>query len=559
MTTKDPYESGKDSRKTSCDRRSVLKGLGLSAVVGTALTGTASAHEVIGKPAFYGTKTLSVCVSGKADVLMARETHGDFEVGFIVGPDKLDPYPEGDSRYEGNFSVSTDNPEIPDGQIIGLQVGGTRWVNPNKAAQPALGAEREQLASTHDRPVGVSAARTDGLPCRGAPTTAPDVPLLNYALMLEHIEHACYRDGLATFSDEELLNAAAISKVNEELRTQLPEYLTTMRDHEKAHVDTLTTAVENRGGDPVGEGTYDFGYSTPTEFFNVAAGLENTGVAAYAGVTPHVVSNDILAAIAGIQSVEARHASVVNLVTGASPFPDSVDEAMASEDGLDVAGEVTTSAIDPSVFEVREQRPPRARKRHAETGDVAVLNDVLALNHLANACYRDGLAEFSDTELRTVTAGDGFDTTGREDAPDYLRRIQAHKAAHVSAITDTIETLGGVPVTEATYSFGYTTPTEFCDIAKTVANASATAVVGAALAIENDSAFTTAIGIHTVDARHAAVLNALSGDTPFPDIVDEPTSIADIEAVTDQFIVETCSNNLNSQRPAIRRHTGQCQ
>ena len=39
---------------------------------------------------------------------------------------------------------------------------------------------------------------------------APDVPLLNYALTLEHLENAFYRDGLEQFSDDELMEAEAL-------------------------------------------------------------------------------------------------------------------------------------------------------------------------------------------------------------------------------------------------------------------------------------------------------------------------------------------------------------
>ena len=57
---------------------------------------------------------------------------------------------------------------------------------------------------------------------------APDVPLLNYALTLEHLENAFYRDGLEEFTDDELMSADALSNFGETVRMQVPDYLATV-------------------------------------------------------------------------------------------------------------------------------------------------------------------------------------------------------------------------------------------------------------------------------------------------------------------------------------------
>ena len=538
MANPNQSESSSERREINIDRRSILKGLGVGAVASAGFAGTASAHEVIGMPAFYGTSKLSVCVSGNSNVLMARETYGDYEVGFIAGPDELDPYPDGEPRYSGNYTISTDDPDVPDGQIIGLQVAGTPWVNPNEVAQAAPAAEREQLTSTHDRPEGISADQSDGLPCRGDPTAAADVPLLNYALTLEHLEYAFYRDGLAEFSDDELMNADALSAFSDRVRMEVPEYLGTIRDHEQAHVDVLTSTIEELEGVPVAEGTYDFGYTTPTEFFAVAGALENTGVAAYAGAATQIVDNELLAAAAGIHSVEARHASFLNLVNGTSPFPAAVDEAMSIDEVLGVAGGFITSEVDPSVYEVREYRPPHDRKREDDTSDLDVLNYALTLEHLENAFYRDGLAEFSDDELANADVLASFGDEVRDGVPDALRTVGAHESAHVTALTDTVEALGGTPVSEATYDFGYTTPSEFLGVASALETTGVAAYAGAAPTVANDDVFNAAIGIHSVEARHSAFLNELNATSPFPEVVDQPSTMEEVTAIAGQFIVE---------------------
>ncbi|WP_123538759.1 ferritin-like domain-containing protein [Halosimplex salinum] len=367
---------------------------------------------------------------------------------------------------------------------------------------------------------------------------APDVPLLNYALTLEHLENAFYRDGLEQFSDDELTNADALSNFGESVRREVPDYLATVGAHEAAHVSALSDTVEALGGTPVGEGEYDFGYTTPTEFLAVAQALENTGVAAYAGAAPQVVDNDVLAAAAGIHSVEARHASFLNFVNGDSPYPAGVDEAKSIDEVLEIAGGFITSDVDPSVYETGDDRPTHDRKAENDTTDVNVLNYALTLEHLENAFYRDGLAEFSDEQITNADALDRFGDDVRMAVPDHLRTAGAHEAAHVSALSDTVEALGGTPVEEATYDFGYTTPTEFLGVAKALENTGVAAYKGAGPTVSNDDVFAAAIGIHSVEARHAALLNEINASSPFPDGVDEPKTMDEVVEVAGQFIVE---------------------
>lgn len=93
-------------------------------------------------------------------------------------------------------------------------------------------------------------------------STNPDVPVLNYALTLEHLENAFYREGVNTFADDELMGAKVLSEYGETVRMDVPAYLKTVGEHEAAHVDTLTKTVEKLGGTPVEEAEYDFGYET---------------------------------------------------------------------------------------------------------------------------------------------------------------------------------------------------------------------------------------------------------------------------------------------------------
>lgn len=146
-------------------RRTVLQGLGAGAAAGVGLVGTAKAHGVEGKPVFCGCSQLCVCMEGHGGVLMAQENaDGGYDVGFLRDGE-LVPYPQDTPPHSGNFCVSTDDENVPEGKIIGLQVAGTRWVNPNQCAKEALEAEQEQLDSTHPRPEGERGGPCGKPPC----------------------------------------------------------------------------------------------------------------------------------------------------------------------------------------------------------------------------------------------------------------------------------------------------------------------------------------------------------------------------------------------------------
>ncbi|MCA9862381.1 MAG: ferritin-like domain-containing protein [Thermomicrobiales bacterium] len=153
--------------------------------------------------------------------------------------------------------------------------------------------------------------------------------ILNYALTLEHLEYAFYRDGVGLFTFGEDSRGASIDT-----------NLAAIRDHEMAHVEALTQAITDLGGEPVAEATYDFGdaYTNPAAFLATAMALENTGVSAYDGAGQYIDDPDLLTAAGSIAAVEARHASYLNLLNGEIPFPDAFEKPLPQEKVLAIAG-----------------------------------------------------------------------------------------------------------------------------------------------------------------------------------------------------------------------------
>ncbi len=158
-----------------------------------------------------------------------------------------------------------------------------------------------------------------------------DIEILNYALTLEHLEYAFYREGL----DELGLRAFEEAGLEENVYPLLQQ----IRAHEASHVNALSSAISDLGGEPVEEGEYDFGYEDVESFLTTAQALENTGVAAYAGVAPQIEDDELLATALGIHSVEARHAAFLNDLNETSPFPAAFDEAMTREEVLEAVSD----------------------------------------------------------------------------------------------------------------------------------------------------------------------------------------------------------------------------
>ena len=158
-----------------------------------------------------------------------------------------------------------------------------------------------------------------------------EVDVLNYALTLEHLEATFYRQGLEQFADQAFLDAG--------LQSSVRDYLVEIGEHEAAHVETLTQVITELGGDPVAEAEYDFGVTDLASFLATAAALENTGVAAYTGAAQYLIEEDeLLTAALTIHGVEARHAAYLNVLSGASPFPDAFDAPLTPDEDLAIAG-----------------------------------------------------------------------------------------------------------------------------------------------------------------------------------------------------------------------------
>ncbi|MGI8659782.1 MAG: ferritin-like domain-containing protein [Thermoleophilaceae bacterium] len=143
----------------------------------------------------------------------------------------------------------------------------------------------------------------------GSKGSQGDIDIVNYALTLEFLEADFYQQVID--SGEVTGPAAEIAKF--------------IGQNEQEHVQALTATVEDLGGTPVKAPQTNFEAvlaGGQKKILATAASVENLGAAAYLGQAGNIENMDILAAALSIHTIEARHAAVLNQVTGKTIVPD---------------------------------------------------------------------------------------------------------------------------------------------------------------------------------------------------------------------------------------------
>jgi rubrerythrin len=163
-----------------------------------------------------------------------------------------------------------------------------------------------------------------------------DVDILNYALTLEYLEATFYTQGLKKFDKGDFEryfknNPPKQQGIKELDGGAVYDEFETIRDHEQTHVKTLKAVL---GKKAVPKSTYNFNktaFGSVGKFVAVAELLENTGVSAYDGAIAYIKAAKLQTAGATIATVEARHASYLNLINGDEPFPKPFDKPVAPQ------------------------------------------------------------------------------------------------------------------------------------------------------------------------------------------------------------------------------------
>jgi len=142
-------------------------------------------------------------------------------------------------------------------------------------------------------------------------SSSPDLLVFQFANVLEDLETQFYSQALSTFTDADFTDAGFSSA---QLTTQL---ITTIQSDEQTHFQTLNQGIATLGGTPL-SCTFNFGdaLSSVTSMINTARVVENIGVAAYLGGATLITDTVLLADAASILTVEARHQTILNMMSG---------------------------------------------------------------------------------------------------------------------------------------------------------------------------------------------------------------------------------------------------
>lgn len=177
-------------------------------------------------------------------------------------------------------------------------------------------------------------------------------------------------------------------------------------------------------------------------------------------------------------------------------------------------------------------------------GDLTILNFALRLERLEAAFYTQGLAKFGQNDFASAAFARGLTTAQVGTIYGYFQAIQQHETTHVLQISGLIQQMGGTTVAPDCYAFSpfgsdvtsFKSADSFVAVAMALENTGVMAYDGAIAAISAANLRTAAATIATVEARHAAYLNQLNGQIPFPSAFDSTASASDILTAATKFI-----------------------
>lgn len=173
-------------------------------------------------------------------------------------------------------------------------------------------------------PLLIAAASTQAF---GATLPQKVVDVLNFALTLEYLEAAFYKEGNTS-------SGLIPSKYRTLFRT--------IGAHEIAHVLLLRSAlgpaaVKAPEVDFTAGGTYPDVFENFETFATLSATFEDLGVAAYKGQAGALIGTPVLTTALQIHSVEARHAAAVRPLIGKSTSDGAFDKPLSMKQVLAAA------------------------------------------------------------------------------------------------------------------------------------------------------------------------------------------------------------------------------
>ncbi|KAJ7067861.1 ferritin-like domain-containing protein [Mycena amicta] len=179
-------------------------------------------------------------------------------------------------------------------------------------------------------------------PVKSRAASANDALVFKFASVLEDLETQFYSEGIAKFSESDFSAAGFSSAL---IATQS---LTAIQSDEATHGTFLKQALKDNGAEAL-NCSFDFS-SVLTDVPTMAGAarlVEYLGVGAYLGGATLIDDPVFLDAAASILTVEARHQTVLNILSGSgSAIPQAFDIPFTPQEVLSVAGPFITGNCD---------------------------------------------------------------------------------------------------------------------------------------------------------------------------------------------------------------------
>jgi rubrerythrin len=154
-------------------------------------------------------------------------------------------------------------------------------------------------------------------------------------------------------------------------------------------------------------------------------------------------------------------------------------------------------------------------------GDLGIANYALTLEYLETQFYNDAAAS-------GMLKGKLLDTA---------KRFGSEEQEHVDALMAMIKKAGGKPASKPKAKFPLDSAKSILALATTVENLGANAYLGQAGNIQDKEILAAALSIHSVEARHAAVLNLATKQAPASGAFAKPATAGEVLKAVKPFLV----------------------
>ena len=130
----------------------------------------------------------------------------------------------------------------------------------------------------------------------------------------------------------------------------------------------------------------------PRMFATVSNALENTGVGAYLGALPIILSKQYIAAAGSIALIEARHSGYLNALVNNTSTVNALGDDQDFETPLTIAQIVANAS--PFIDNLNNGPPLTFNTTPSRANDIAILNFALALEYLEQEFYNINVPRF---------------------------------------------------------------------------------------------------------------------------------------------------------------------